>query len=134
MRRNEILNLTRHSIDWQNRLVTLEDTKNGETRHVPLNDTAVEVLRSLPARFDGRLFPFKDGHSVSRAFPALSNARESPISGYMTAAILSPAITRWRACREGSLQSLLGHKDPRMTLRYSHLSDAYLRTVVNAAG
>jgi integrase len=85
MRRNEILNLTRHSIDWQNRLVTLEDTKNGETRHVPLNDTAVEVLRSLPARFDGRLFPFKDGHSVSRAFPALSNARESPISGYMTA-------------------------------------------------
>ena len=30
------------------------------------------------------------------------------------------------------LQSMLGHKDPRMTTRYSHLSDAYLRTAVNA--
>jgi integrase len=29
------------------------------------------------------------------------------------------------------LQSLLGHKDPRMTMRYSHLSEAYLRAAVN---
>ena len=29
------------------------------------------------------------------------------------------------------LQALLGHRDPRMTLRYSHLSDAYLRAAVN---
>jgi site-specific recombinase XerD len=30
------------------------------------------------------------------------------------------------------LQALLGHKDPRMTMRYSHLSDSYLRAAVNA--
>src|SRR5208282_3208750 len=29
------------------------------------------------------------------------------------------------------LQSLLGHKDPRMTMRYSHLSEAFLRAAVN---
>lgn len=29
------------------------------------------------------------------------------------------------------LQALLGHKDGRMTLRYSHLSDAYLRDAVH---
>jgi hypothetical protein len=29
------------------------------------------------------------------------------------------------------LQALLGHKDPRMTMRYSHLSDSYLRAAVN---
>jgi integrase len=29
------------------------------------------------------------------------------------------------------LQSLLGHKDPRMTMRYNHLSEAYLRAAVN---
>jgi hypothetical protein len=29
------------------------------------------------------------------------------------------------------LQTLLGHKDGRMTARYSHLSDAYLRAAVN---
>jgi hypothetical protein len=29
------------------------------------------------------------------------------------------------------LQVLLGHKDARMTMRYSHLSDAYLRAAIN---
>ncbi len=46
MRRNEILSLTRRSVDWTNRMVTLESTKNGEARHVYLNATAMETLRS----------------------------------------------------------------------------------------
>ncbi len=29
------------------------------------------------------------------------------------------------------IQALLGHKDNRMTTRYSHLADAYLRDAVN---
>ena len=29
------------------------------------------------------------------------------------------------------LQALLGHKDSRMTARYSHLSDAYLKAAVD---
>ncbi len=29
------------------------------------------------------------------------------------------------------LQALLGHKDDRMTMRYSHLLDGYLRSAVN---
>jgi integrase len=132
MRRNEILNLTRRLIDWQNRLATLEDTKNGETRHVPLNDSALEALRSLPARLDGRLFPFKDDHSVSRAFRRaveragiadfrLHDCRHTFASYHAMAGV-----------QGRGLQSLLGHKDPRMTVRYSHLSDAYLHTAVNA--
>lgn len=31
------------------------------------------------------------------------------------------------------LQALLGHKDIRMTMRYSHLSDGYLRDAVDGA-
>jgi integrase len=60
MRRNEILGLTRGAVDWQNRLVTLVSTKNGDSRHVYLNDPAFEALRALPARLDtDRLFPFE---------------------------------------------------------------------------
>ena len=55
MRRGKILSLTRRSVDWQNRVATLEDTKNGEPRHVPLNETAFDALQSLPARLDRRL-------------------------------------------------------------------------------
>jgi integrase len=34
--------------------------------------------------------------------------------------------------QQRGLQALLGHKDSRMTMRYSHLSDAYLKAAVNA--
>jgi integrase len=132
MRRNEILNLNRRSIDWQNRLATLEDTKNGETRHVPLNATALEALGTLPTRLDGRLFPFRDDHSVSRAFRRaiersgivdfrLHDCRHTFASYHAMAGV-----------QGRGLQSLLGHKDPRMTVRYSHLSEAYLHAAVNA--
>ena len=132
MRRNEILSLTRKSVDWQNRIATLEDTKNGEARHVPLNDTAIEVLRSLPARLDGQLFPFKDGHSVSRAFrraverAGIEDFRLHDLR-HTFASYQAMAGVQGRG-----LQALLGHKDPRMTMRYSHLSDSYLRAAVDA--
>jgi hypothetical protein len=34
--------------------------------------------------------------------------------------------------QQRGLQALLGHKDARMTMRYSHLSDGYLKAAVNA--
>ncbi|MGC2495046.1 tyrosine-type recombinase/integrase [Candidatus Binatus sp.] len=49
MRRNEILSLTRKSIDWQNRTAALTETKNGEARQVYLNDVALEALAELAA-------------------------------------------------------------------------------------
>ncbi len=133
MRRGEILSLTRKSIDWQNSLATLESTKNGDTRHVPLNNAAVEALRSLPARLDGGcLFPFKDDHSVSRAFRRaveragiedfrLHDLRHTFASYHAMAGV-----------QGRGLQSLLGHRDNRMTMRYSHLSDGYLRAAVDS--
>ncbi|MGA7869386.1 MAG: tyrosine-type recombinase/integrase [Candidatus Binatus sp.] len=133
MRRGEILSLTRKSIDWQNSSATLELTKNGDTRHVPLNSAAVDALRSLPARLDGgRLFPFKDDHSVSRAFRRaveraniedfrLHDLRHTFASYHAMAGV-----------QGRGLQSLLGHRDARMTMRYSHLSDGYLRAAVDS--
>jgi integrase len=131
MRRNEILSIMRRSIDWQNHMVTLEETKNGEGRHVFLNDTALEVLRSLLARLDGRLFPFKDEHCVSRAF-----RRAVELAGIEDFRLhdLRHIFASYQAMagvHGRGLQALLGHKDLRMTMRYSHLSDAYLREAVN---
>src|SRR5207245_3848179 len=60
MRRNEILSLSRRSIDWTNRIAALLETKNGDSRHVYLNDAAYEALKSAPARInDDRIFPFQ---------------------------------------------------------------------------
>jgi integrase len=132
MRRNEILGLTRRSIDWTNRLVTLEGTKNGTTRHVHLNDAAFEALRALPARLDNdRLFPFNPNQvsmALRRAIKAagIEDCRLHDLR-HTFASYQAMAGTQGRG-----LQAMLGHRDARMTMRYSHLSDAYLKTAINA--
>lgn len=132
MRRNEILGLTRRSIDWGNRLVTLEATKNGEVRHVYLNDAAFEALRSLPARLDGdRLFPFGP-NQISMALRRALKAAEVEDCRLHDLRHTFASYQAMNGIQGRGLQALLGHKDNRMTMRYSHLSDGYLRAAVNA--
>lgn len=56
MRQGEILMLTWKNIDKEKRIATLEDTKNGERRIVPLSPDALEVLKSLPRTLRGPVF------------------------------------------------------------------------------
>jgi integrase len=131
MRRNEILGLSRKSVDWQNHMVTLANTKNGEARHIYLNDTAIETLRSLPARIDTeRLFPFGPWQ-ITMAFSRA--AKRAGIEDFRLHD-LRHTFASYQAMagvQARGLQALLGHKDNRMTMRYSHLADAYLRDAVN---
>jgi len=130
-RRSELLSLERKDLDWENGIATLHDTKNGEKRHLFLNAVSLEALRSLPPRVDTpKLFPFEE-RSVSVAFGRvvrrsgledlrLHDLRHS-FASYQAMAGLSPR----------ALQELLGHKDARMTMRYSHLSAEFLQQAVN---
>lgn len=132
MRRGEILGLTRQSIDLRNRTVTLTETKNGEARHVYLNDAAFAALESLPRRMDGRYFPPTTPNQMSVQY-----ARACRRAGIEDCRLHDSRHTfashqAMAGVQSRGLQTLLGHKDPRMTQRYSHLSDAYLRTAVNA--
>ena len=47
MRRGEILSLTWENVHLEKRYVQLPDTKNGESRDVPLSPLAMELLREL---------------------------------------------------------------------------------------
>lgn len=131
LRRGDILSLTRKSVDWQNRIVTVAVTKNGNAEHVRLNDVAFEALRSLPARLDGKLFPFKDGRAVSRAFRrAVAKAGIADFRLHdLKHTFLSYHAMDGAQPRE--LQALAHHKDPRMTARYAHLSDYHLHAAVD---
>ena len=53
-RQSEILKLKREHIDFDKRLCTFYDTKNGEDRTIPLTDTAIEILKRH--RFGDTLF------------------------------------------------------------------------------
>ena len=59
MRRGELLSLRWEHIDLQNRTAFLPDTKNGQSRTVPLSTAAVQVLAELPRHISGVVFPVK---------------------------------------------------------------------------
>lgn len=131
MRRNEVLGLSRKTIDWANHIATLDDTKNGDARQIYLNDAALEALRSLPARLDSeRLFPLRPNQTTMLFRRAVKRAGIEDFRLHdLRHTFASYQAMSGVAVR--GLQSLLGHKDPRMTMRYSHLSEAYLRAAVN---
>lgn len=57
MRRGELLSLRWEHVDLQGRTAFLPDTKNGESRTVPLSTEAVQVLVELPRHISGVVIP-----------------------------------------------------------------------------
>jgi integrase len=132
MRRNEILSLTRRTIDWTAKTAALSETvtKNGKSRVVFLNEAAFAALASLPTRIDGRLFPLGP-NQISIAFKrAVDRAEIADFRlhdlrhCFASAHVMSGTPQR-------AIQSLLGHSDGRMTERYSHVNDEFLKAAID---
>lgn len=67
MRRSEILSLRWSDVFLEDRFVRLHDTKNGESRDVPLSSRAVATLSALPHHITGRVFPIS-ADSLKKVF------------------------------------------------------------------
>ena len=59
MRRGELLSLQWEHVDTHSKTAFLSDTKNGESRIVPLSSAAVQVLTELPRHNSGMVIPVK---------------------------------------------------------------------------
>lgn len=131
-RRSEILSLRWKDIAFKEKRMILEVTKNGERRVVPMNETVCEVLKSLPVQLGNDL-----------VFPGINRLQ---LTVAFRRAIKRAGIEDFRLhdCRHSfasyltmdgenlrTIQLLLGHKDLRMTMRYSHLSPERLREAVS---
>ena len=115
------------------RTITFEKTKNGERRMVPLTDTLRETLQAFPRPLDpqAKVLPNLSADAVTIAFHRLtedlniSNLRFHDLR-HDVASTLTMAGVSQRAIME-----ILGHKDPRMTLRYQHLSPGHLQKAMS---
>ena len=58
LRRTEFVSLRWQAVNLVDRVLTVPRSKSGRTRHVPLNTTAVAVLRGLPRSLDRRALGF----------------------------------------------------------------------------
>lgn len=137
MRRSEIIGLHWHDIDLKKRTVRLNDTKNGESRIVPLLTAAVGVLDGLPRRISGRVFGIEPD-SVTQAFArAVARARREYEAERAEAKVRSDphylTDLRFHDLRHEAtsrlaerlpsvleLAAVTGHRDLKMLQRYYH--------------
>lgn len=119
MRRSELAALRREQI--KGKAVYLEDTKNGERRSVPLSSRARELLASLPARIDGRVFSLAT-HSISHYFrracesAEVENLRFHDLRHEATSRLFEMGLNMMEAA------AISGHKTLSQLKRYTHLS------------
>ncbi len=68
MRLREIVSLRWQHVNIKRRMTFLPDTKNDESRMVPLSGIAIDVLKSLPRSINGEVFPGVKTMAVKQAF------------------------------------------------------------------
>ncbi len=123
MRRSELAGLKRSDIDAHRRVVRLVETKNGDSRLVPLSPRALDAIRALPVRLDGYLFgwPATVKDDLTHDFGALCKALELP--GLRFHDLRHEAISRLfeRGWSIAEVAAVSGHKTWTQLRRYTQL-------------
>jgi integrase len=131
MRRGELLDLKWKDVDLENQRVYLGLTKNDSLRVLPLNELAVRVIASIPPAEPGDAV--LDG--VDRQKLSVYTERLFRKLGITDASFhsLRHTTASWLVMQGEDLYTvgqLLGHRTPRMTQRYAHLSPKYMAGAV----
>ena len=135
MRQGEILHLKWSDVDLEAGFVHIPDSKSGRRRDVPLNQTALSVLKELePGPPQALVFATSTGRPYTNLRRDFKKALERAgiqdfrfhdlrhtFASRLAMAGISPLV----------LKELLGHSSIAMTSRYSHLASSHARHAVN---
>ena len=140
MRRTELFKLKWADIDESRGFIKITDPKGGIDQKIPLNDAARDLLKEHPSTGSEFVFPGRGGrqrvdihHQVNRIrdnaglpkdFRALHGLRH----------VFASMLASSGKVDLYTLQRLLTHKSPSMTMRYAHLRDDALRDASQVAG
>ena len=138
LRRGEIFNLGWQHINFAEETLTVVGThsKNGNTRHVPLNDEAHKVLTQLNSvnNSTNLVFPGKDGKPFDNVQTAWSNLLQDAGINHFRWHDMRHHFASMLVMNDVNLykvMKLLGHSDIKTTMRYAHLSAQGLADAVN---
>ena len=127
LRRSEQFGLTWDGVDFERRVLTVLRSKNGEARHIPLNDAAILALRSVEAYKNGSPYVFLASDGTRLCSPRF----------WFSAAVEAAGLKdfTWHCLRHTfasrlvmagvdlrTVQELMGHKTIQMTVCYAHLA------------
>lgn len=121
MRQGELLALRWENIDLANRVARLPQTKNGDSRTVPLSTKAAETLRKLPRCITGEVFPVRKS-ALHRVF--VRATERAGLNDFRFHDLRHTAITRMASKLPNviELSAVTGHRSLSMLKRYYHPS------------
>jgi integrase len=126
MRRGEILSLKWKQIDLRHGYISLTDTKSGEGREVPINNTLGEMFVEMPHSIESTyVFTNKDGDPYKEIKRSFSTAlRKAEIYGFRFHDLRHTFASQlvMKGVDLTTVKELLGHKSIIMTMRYAHLA------------
>jgi integrase len=134
MRKGELLNLKWADIDFENKKITVVNSKNNESRVIPINQTLYDELLDLSKRSNGEYVfserngvPFRDikkGFSAALKRAGIEDFRFHDLRHTFGSYLVMQGVDL------RTVQQIMGHKDIKMTMRYSHLSPGHIQEAV----
>jgi integrase len=143
LRRSEQFGLRWSHVNLEAEVLTIPLSKIGKTRHVPLSEGALGILRAMES-IGGSPWVFPSPKNVLKPWNAQSFVNH----------VFSPSLVKagiqgacWHTLRHTAasrrvmagvdlvaVKEILGHRDIQTTLRYAHLAPGHLREAVNKGG
>lgn len=121
MRQSEIISLQWQHIDLNKRTAYLPETKNGESRGVPLSSIAVATLQALSTSINDKVFSGVTAEAIKRAF--IRACERAEIENFHFHDLRHEATSRLfeKSLNPLEVASITGHKTLQMLKRYTHL-------------
>lgn len=135
LRRGEQYSLSWDDVDFATRLLSVSQTKNGETRHIPLNAAALSAFHQLHQNSSGEGYVFTNRHGdrllKGRHWfePAIREAGVKDFSWHCLRHTFASRLVM-AGVDLRTVQQLMGHKAIQMTVRYAHLAPEHQMAAV----
>lgn len=139
MRRGEVFRLQWQDVDFDRGFIHLRDPKGGQDEKIPLNQAVRELLESHPRTGSAYVFPGRHGGQrvdISKQVNRIKNQAGLPkdfralhgLRHFFASTLAFSGVDLF------TIQKLLTHQSPQMTVRYSHMRDEALRRASDLAG
>ena len=134
MRRLEILSLRWPEVNFDQKLITVLDSKNHEVRKISMNETVQKVLKEIP-RYGEHVFSYKDGKPYTSVQKSFNHVKAK--AGLLDDVVfhsLRHTFASWLVMAGVDITTvmrLLGHRSLSVTMRYSHLSPSHQSKAVS---
>jgi integrase len=144
MRRNEILSLKWGAVNFQKRVILIEESKSGKSRNIPMNNAVHDALHDLPrvsefifynSETKTHIRDIKNSfHAACRgAKKVLDDEKDPGIVGLRFHDLRHTAASKMIEAGVDlvTVSKILGHSSIQMTMRYCHPTPENMRKAVD---